>query len=158
MNNTVVVSVALLGGLLGSARLGRVRLGSSRLLLFGLILNLTSASLTRSSDVISPNINGKVLQCVAVDDALGGVGLGKSNSISVVLSEVIDSLLADDGDVQDPVEKVGGPESVQLGIGDSVAQIADRVEVAADLEREGADDCLGGGIVASPVSSPCYNN
>ncbi|KAI6773939.1 hypothetical protein HG531_000788 [Fusarium graminearum] len=151
MNNTVVVSVALLGGLLGSARLGRVRLGSSRLLLFGLILNLTSASLTRSSDVISPNINGKVLQCVAVDDALGGVGLGKSNSISVVLSEVIDSLLADDGDVQDPVEKVGGPESVQLGIGDSVAQIADRVEVAADLEREGADDCLGGGIVASPL-------
>jgi hypothetical protein len=158
VNNTVVVSVALLGGFLSSAGLGRVGLGSSRFLLLLIFLNLASASLTGSSDIVSPNINGKVLQGVTVDDALRGVGLGERESISVVLGEVVNSLLADSGDVQDAVKKISGPESVQLGVGDSVTEIADRVEIAADLKGEWADNSLGGGIVTSPVSSPCYND
>lgn len=159
MNNTVIVSVALLGSLLGGARLGRVGLGGSGLLLLGLLLlNLTGASLAGSSNVVGPDVDGKVLQGIAVDDTLGRVGLGEGKSISVVLGEMINSLLADGGDVENSMEEISGPEGVQLGVGDGVTQVADTVKVAADRERERADDGLSGGIVTSPVASPSCNN
>ena len=112
MHNTIIVGMALLGSLLSSARLGRISLGSSRLLLLFLLLNLTSTSLSRSSNVVRPNVNGKVLQSITVDGALGRILLGESQSVGVVLGEVVDCLLADDRDVENAVKKVGGPEGV----------------------------------------------
>lgn len=136
------MGMAFLRSLLSSARLGRISLGSSRLLLLFLFLNLTSTSLSRSSNIIGPNVNGKVLQGITVDGALGRILLGEGQSVGVVLGEVVNCFFTDDRDVENAVEKVGGPESVELGVGDGVAEIADGVEVAADLERERADDCL----------------
>lgn len=152
MNHTITVSVALLRSLLGSTRLSRVRLGRSLLL-----LRLTSASLTRSSNVVSVNVNSEVLKSVAVDNALGRIGLGELESFSVVFGEVVDDALADGWDVEDAVQEISGPEGVELGLGDGVAETADGVEAAADLEGERADDSLGGGVVTSPVASPFYN-
>lgn len=152
VNHTITVSVALLRSLLGSTRLSRVRLGGSLLL-----LRLTSASLTRSSNVVSVNVNSEVLKSVAVDNALGRIGLGELESFSVVFGEVVDDALADGWDVEDAVQEISGPEGVELGLGDGVAETADGVEAAADLEGERADDSLGGGVVTSPVASPFFN-
>lgn len=152
MDDTITVSVALLRSLLGSTWLSRLRLGRSLLL-----LSLTSASLTRSSNVVGVNVNGEVLKSITVDDALGRVGLGKFNGFSVVFGEMVDDTLADGGDVKDAVEEISGPEGVKLGLGDGVAETADGVEAAADLEGERADDGLGGSVATSPVASPFYN-
>jgi hypothetical protein len=146
------MSVTLLGSLLGSTRLSRICLGRSLLL-----LRLTSASLARSSNVVSVNVNGEVLKSVAVDNALGRVGLGEFESFGVVLGEVVDDALADGRDVEDAVQEIGGPECVELGLGDGVAETADGVEVATDLEGERADDGFSGGVVTSPVASPFWN-
>lgn len=114
------MSVALLRGLLGSTGLSRLSLGRSLLL-----LSLTSASLTRSSNVVGVNINGEVLKSITVDDALGRVGLGEFNGFSVVFGEVVDDAFADGRDVKDAVEEISGPEGVKLGLGDGVAETAD---------------------------------
>lgn len=146
--------------LLGSLR-SRAGLGSScsrsTSLGFGLLLlDLTSATDTRSGNVVGVDVNGKVLESVAVDGALLGVGLGESHDVGVVLGEVVDDLLADGGDMKNTVQQIGGPVSVELGGGDGVATVADRIEILADLEREAADDSFGGSVVTSPVASPLY--
>lgn len=152
VDDTITVSVALLRSLLGSTRLSRPRLSRSLLL-----LSLTSASHTRSSNVVGVNVNGEVLKSITVDDALGRVGLGEFDGVGVVFGEVVDDILADGRDVEDAVEEISGPEGVELGLSDGVAETADGVEAAADLEGARADDGLGGGVVTSPVASPFYN-
>lgn len=149
MDDTITVSVALLRSLLGSTGLSRLRLGRSLLL-----LSLTSASLTRSSNVVGVNVNGEILKSITVDDALGRVSLGEFDGLGVVFGEVVDDTLADGRNVEDAVEEISGPEGVELGLGDGVAETADGVEAAADLEGARADDGLGGGVVTSPVASP----
>lgn len=106
------MGMALLRSLLSRARLGRISLGSSRLLLLFLLLNFTSTPLSRRSNVIRPDINCKVLESITIDGALGRILLGEGKSVGVVLGEVVDCLLADDRDVENAVKKVGGPESV----------------------------------------------
>lgn len=152
VDNTVVVSVALLGSLL-SSRGGSSTSGLASLLLL-LLHGLTSAADTRGGNVVGVDVNGKELEGVAVDDALGGVLLGEGRDLSVGRGEVVDNLLADGGNVEDAVHQVSGPVCVELGSGDGVAPVADLVEVAADLEGERADDGLSGGVVTSPVASP----
>lgn len=129
--------------------------GGSGLVVAGLrSLNLAGAANTRGSDVVGVDVNGKVLKGVTVDGAPGRIGLGELDGLGVVLGEVVDDGLADLGDVQHAVHQVGGPESVELGLSNGVAKAADGGERAADLEGEGADDGLRGGVVASPVTSP----
>jgi len=106
------MGMALLRSLLSSARLGRISLGSSRLFFLFLLLNLTSASLSRSSNVVRPHVNGKVLQSITVDSALGRILLGKGQSVGVVLGKVVDCFLADDRDVKNAVQEVSCPEGV----------------------------------------------
>lgn len=152
MLDAIRMRMALLSSALRLSRRRRSRGSGLRLLL--LLHSLSSASDTWGSDIVRPRINGKVLQGIAVDDALGRVLLGQSQHGVVVISVVVYDVLAHGRDVQDAVQQVDSPDGVEGGSGDGVAQVADRVERAADFKRARADDGLLGGILAAPVSSP----
>lgn len=157
--NAVSVGVALLGragSRSGGGGSGAGSSGSRRrsIVVVVLLLELAGASDTGGSDIVGPDVNGEVLQRVAVDDGVGGVVLCELEGLGVVLGVVLDGALGDEGHVEDAVEEVGGPEGVELGVGDVVAQAADGSQGAADLKGERADDGLLGGVGAAPVARP----
>jgi hypothetical protein len=129
--------------------------GRTSLILF-FLLDLTGTSNPRSSNIICPDINGKILQSITINLALLRLLLGETQRISIVLSEVVDDALADEGDVKHAVEEIGGPIGVEGGVGDGVAQVADRGKGTADFKGAAADDGLGGGVFTTPVTSPGY--
>ena len=133
MNNTVVVSVALLRSAAGGARCAADGAGGSLGLFLSLLL-LTGATYTRSGHVVSPDIDGKVLQNIGVDGTLLRLLLSLAQGVVVVLSVVIDDALANLRDVENAVQQVSGPVGVELGVGDGVAQAADGGEGLADVE------------------------
>lgn len=89
------------------------------------VLQLTGAANTGCSNIVSPCLDGKVLQGIAVVNALGRVGLGKLNNLFVILCKVTDNVFRNGRHVQDAVQEISGPEGVQLGAGYIVSQAAD---------------------------------
>lgn len=154
VKNTVVVSVALPGSAAGGARRAADSAGRGLGFILLSLLLLASATNAGGGHVVSPNVNGEVLQNIGVNGALLGLLLGLAQSIVVVLSVVVNDALADLRDVKDTVEQISGPVGVELGVGDSVAQTTDGGKGLADVEGEVTDDSLGGGVVAAPVTGP----
>lgn len=154
MLDAVSVGVALLRSA-GGGRGGRGSGGGRRRrVVVVLLLELTGASNAGGSDVIRPDVDGEVLQRVAVNHTQACIVLGEVEDLSVVLRVVLDLAEGDGRHVEGAVEQVGGPEGVELGVGDVVAQAADGGQRAADLEGQRADDGLLGGVVAAPVAGP----
>lgn len=154
VKNTVVMSVAFSRSTAGGARRAADSAGRALGLVLLSLLLLASATHARGGHVISPHVNGEVLQNIRVHGALLGLLLGLAQSVVVVLGVVVNDALADLGDVEDTVKQIGGPVGVELGVGDGVAQTADGGKGPADVEGQVTDDSLGGGIVAAPVTGP----
>jgi hypothetical protein len=92
----------------GSHRPGGRGRGRGRVSLL-LLSGLASASLTRSSNLVSIDVGSEVLESMGVDDSFLGIGLGQLKALSVRVGEMSNGSGTRDGrDVPHPVEEVGG--------------------------------------------------
>ena len=81
---------------------------------------------TRNSNVMRVDLESEVLESVRVAYSLSRVGLrkGKDTGVLVGAAVVLDDSLADLGDVQKAVQKVGCPVEVGGAVGDVVSEHA----------------------------------
>lgn len=89
---------------------------------------------TRNRNVMSIDLERKVLERVAVPDRPAGVGLCHFDDSRVLsVGVVLDSALAYAGDVQQTVQQVGRPVEVCRAVGDVVAEHTHALERTAEL-------------------------
>ena len=111
---------------------------------------------TRNSDIVRVDLESEVLESVRVANSLSGVGLrkGKDTGVLVGAAVVLDDALADLGDVQEAVQKVGCPVEVCGAVGDVVSEHAHALQGTAEDIRGVADHGLGRRVGAAPVTGP----
>lgn len=100
------------------------------------------------------DLEGKVLDRVAVPDGICRVLFRKLKGIGEVLAVVLQDTLTDLGDVQQTVHQIGSPVAVGLAVGDVVAEHAETLEWLAGLVRKIANHSLGTRVRTAPVASP----
>lgn len=117
---------------------------------------LAGTALSGQGNVVSVDVERKVLKRVRVSGGLGRVRLGELQALRVRVGVVLEDALADGLEVEDAVHQVTGPEGVELARSHGVAKAAEALEGLAGRVREGADDGLGGCVLASPVATPTW--
>lgn len=117
---------------------------------------LAGTALSGQGNVVSVDVERKVLKRVRVSGGLGRVRLGELQALRVRVGVVLEDALADGLEVEDAVHQVTGPEGVELARSHGVAEAAEALEGLAGRVREGADDGLGGCVLASPVATPTW--
>jgi hypothetical protein len=110
----------------------------------------------RNGNVVSVDLESKVLERVAVSDGPCGVCLGKLEDTRVFggRAVVLDNTLADLGDVKEAMEKVRCPVGVCGTVRDVVAKHAQAIQRLTDLVGQVTDDSFRGCILSTPVASP----
>jgi len=104
---------------------------------------------------VGVDLKSKVLESVAVPHRPGRVGLSHADDTRILARGVVlDDALADLGDVEETVEKIGCPVEVGRTVGDVVTEHAHALQRAAELVRQVADDGLGGCVFTTPVTGP----
>jgi hypothetical protein len=99
---------------------------------------------TRNSDVVRVDLESEVLESVRVADSLSRAGLrkGKDTGVLVGAAVVLDNTLANLGDVQKAMQKVGCPVEVCGAVGDVVSKHAHALQGTAENIRGVADHSL----------------
>jgi tRNA U54 and U55 pseudouridine synthase Pus10 len=112
----------------------------------------------RNGNVVSVDLESKVLERVAVSDGPCGVCLGKLEDTRVFggRAVVLDNTLADLGDVKEAMEKVRCPVGVCGTVRDVVAKHAQAIQRLTDLVGQVTDDSFRGCILSTPVASPAF--
>jgi hypothetical protein len=97
---------------------------------------------TRNGNVVSIDLESKVLERIAVADGPCGVCLGKLEDTRVFggRAVVLDNTLANLGDVEEAMEKVRCPVGICGTVRDVVAKHAHAIQRLADLVGQVTDD------------------
>jgi hypothetical protein len=90
------------------------------------------------------DFESEVLESVRVANSLSWVGFceGEDTGVLVGAAVVLDDTLADLGDMQKAVQKVGSPVEVGSAIGDVITEHAHALQGTAENVRRVADYCL----------------
>lgn len=101
--------------LAGSCCAGRritLRRRGVRFLLLRIWRWLAGAPDSGGSNIVGPNIDGKVLEGIAILGALLGILLGECQHGLVIVSMVVDRVFIDSWDVENAMQKINGPDCV----------------------------------------------
>jgi hypothetical protein len=111
---------------------------------------------TRNGNVVSVDLESKVLERIAVPDGPCGVCLGKLEDTRVFggRAVVLDNTLANLGDVKKAMEEVRCPVGVCGTVRDVVAKHAQAIQRLTDLVGQVTNDSFRGCILSTPVASP----